>query len=350
MVAMKRILVIDDSAVARAALVRLLGATGRYDVAAVPDAGAGLARLRDRGADAVLLDLDMPHTSGIEALPALIDAPRGAPVLVVSGLAGHGAAVTMRALALGAADTLEKPSAGLGGPFVGALAERLDVLLATDRGPASALMPADDMRPEEPFRALDPFDAVAIGASTGGIHALTTLLGALPTGMRQPVFVTQHLPATFTAVLVHQLSLAARRPCRVAGDRHRVGVGEVIVAPGDAHLTVVRLPDGDFATRLSTAAAPTGNLPSLDPMFATLADACGDRLLAVVLTGMGRDGLDGARAVHAAGGTVLAQDRDSSVVWGMPRAVTEAGLAGIVAPPARIGALIAAAAGRSVAR
>lgn len=334
-----RVLIVDDSAVARAALSRFVAGSGRYAVAAaLPDAGRALAFLADQRVDVILLDLEMPRTSGIDALPALLAAGRGAKVLVVSGAAAQGAAVTMRALALGAADTLVKPGAGpYASRFGDVLIERLDVLTAAPdaelRGARSR--PAADSAPA--------FDMVAIGASTGGIHALASLLAAVPAGVRQPILVTQHLPAAFSDHFAAQLASSARRPCAVAIDRGRIRAGEMLVAPGNAHLVAVRLADGSAATRLSTQAAATGNMPSVDPMFSSLAAIYGPRLLAVVLSGMGRDGLAGARDVQAAGGTVVVQDRDTSVVWGMPGAVAAAGLAQAVLPPAAIGALIAGA-------
>jgi two-component system chemotaxis response regulator CheB len=329
-----RVLIVDDSAVARAVLARFVGASGRYEVAAtLPDAARALAFLAAHRVDVILLDLDMPGTSGIDALPALLAAGRGARVLIVSGAAEHGAGVTMRALSLGAADTLVKPAAGTyGSRFGELLLARLDLLTA----PVDAAGPASRVAAPP----ASPFDAVAIGASTGGIRALAAVLAALPAGADQPIFITQHLPSSFSAHLATQLALIARRPCAVAIDRGRVRAGEILIAPGDAHLVAVPLPDGQAATRLSVRPAATGNVPSVDPMFASLATIHGPRLLAIVLSGMGRDGLAGAQAVRDAGGTVVVQDRDSSVVWGMPGAVAAAGLASAVLAPAAIAALL----------
>lgn len=336
-----RVLIVDDSAVARAALSRFVAHGGRYEVAAaLPDAGRALAFLATGRVDVILLDLEMPRTSGIDALPALLEAGQGAKVLVVSGAAAEGAAVTMRALALGAADTLVKPGTGLYATRFGeVLLERLDLLTAAPEAEPRA------SRTRAASVAAPAFDVVAIGASTGGIHALASLLSAIPASVRQPIVVTQHLPAAFSAHFAAQLAISARRPCTVAIDRGRVRAGEMLVAPGTAHIVAVPLADGSAATRLSTQPSATGNLPSVDPMFSSLAAIYGPRLLAIVLSGMGRDGLAGARDVHAAGGTVIVQDRETSVVWGMPGAVAAAGLAQATLPPAAIGALVAAGAG-----
>ncbi|VXC91526.1 chemotaxis protein CheB [Sphingomonas sp. 8AM] len=331
-----RVLIVDDSAVARAALSRFITGSGRFELAgALPDAQRALAFLRREPVDFILLDLVMPYQSGIDALPELLAAGKGARVLVVSSSAAEGAAVTMHALALGAADTLVKPSIGaFAGRFGETLLARLDLLAAHGENrplPRRATI----MTPP-------PFDAIAIGASTGGIHALASLLEQVPATMTQPIFVTQHLPPSFSPYFAAQVGAVAKRPSSIAQERRHVGLGEVLIAPGDAHLLAATQADGRIATRLSQSPSPTGNLPSVDPMFTSLAQTYGTRLLAVVLTGMGRDGLEGARAVRAAGGTIVVQDRESSVVWGMPGAVAEAGLADAVLAPREIGAMIAA--------
>lgn len=329
-----RILIIDDSAVARAALSRIVTQSGRFAaVTTASDARQALQAVERDLPDVILLDLELPHTSGIDALPRLIAAAPGAKVLIVSSSAAEGAAVTVRALALGAADTLVKPQAGVAAAsFASALLAKLEALAAPV---------ADVPRTPAPSVTLAPFDVIAIGASTGGIHALASLLGAVPLAVRQPILVTQHLPASFSDYFAAQLAVSARRPCEIAGDRVPVAAGRVLVAPGDAHLLVGPGGGRAPAARLSTAPAPTGNLPSVDPMLESLAAFYGPRLLAVVLSGMGRDGLIGARAVRAAGGTVIVQDRQSSVVWGMPGAVAREGLAAAVLPPAQLGSLIA---------
>lgn len=336
--AVTKVLIVDDSAVARAALSRFVAADPGFDVAgAVPDARRALEFLAREQVDVILLDLEMPQTSGIEALPQVIAAGRGARVLVVSSAAAEGAAVTIRALALGAADTLVKPSAGAFASRFGEILIQRLALLAKPGRPATAPRTA----------AVAPgvsFDAIAIGASTGGIHALASLLREVPVTVRQPIFITQHLPPSFSPFFAEQVALSAKRRCDVAEDRGAVLHDRVLVAPGTAHLMAQRLPSGAVNVRLSQAPTATGNLPSVDPMFASLAQTYGSRLLAVVLSGMGRDGLDGARAVHAAGGTLVVQDQASSVVWGMPGAVATAGLAHAVMTPDAIGGMIAASA------
>jgi two-component system, chemotaxis family, protein-glutamate methylesterase/glutaminase len=174
----------------------------------------------------------------------------------------------------------------------------------------------------------------------GGIHALCLLLGALPARFAVPILVVQHLPESFMTTLARQLALASGRPARVAGGDTPLAPGEILVAPGNGHM-IVRRAAGRLVTGIAHFAAPSGCMPSVDPLFETLADASGGRAIGVVLSGMGRDGVIGAARLVAAGGTLFAQDAATAAVWGMPRAVAEAGLATAVLPPAAIAARLA---------
>ncbi|MDQ2877830.1 MAG: response regulator [Pseudomonadota bacterium] len=330
-----RILIVDDSAVARAVIERAVEASGRFYVSgACANAKAALYFLEAERVDGIILDIEMPGIDGLSALPDLISASGGAKVLIVSSIARDGAAATIEALALGAADTLFKPDAGgFAGRFSQAVSEKLDRLFEAD--PAPYAVSLHDRKPN------GGFDIVAIGASTGGIHALGLLLREIPQTVTAPILITQHLPASFMPFFAAQLAVLAARPCDVASDCLRIRPGRIVIAPGDAHLRVVGTGDG-AAIRLSAAPAPSGCLPSVDPMFESLAEVYGERVLAIVLSGMGRDGSIGARRVMERGGCVIAQDRESSVVWGMPGAVANAGLASAIMAPAAIGKLVAA--------
>ena len=334
-----RVLIVDDSAVARAVIARVVDGSDRFMVAgAVSDVPAALRFLKRASVDHILLDINLPGIDGITALPDLLVAGGAAKVLVVSTAAADGAAQTVQALALGAADTLVKPQAGaLSGRFAAALLEKLDRL--GEPQPAAAAPVRTAVAPPRP--AKDDYDIVAIGASTGGIHALNQLLRSLPAGFRLPVLVTQHLPSTFMPYFAAQLALISGRPCDVATDHLRIRPGRLIVAPGDAHMVVVPLAEGGASVRLSRAPSACNCMPSVDPMLSSVAATYGARALGVVLSGMGRDGTEGARALRAAGGAVVVQDQTSSVVWGMPGAVAQAGLASAVLAPDAIGELIA---------
>jgi two-component system chemotaxis response regulator CheB len=237
-------------------------------------------------------------------------------------------------LALGAADTLVKPDVGaFAGRFADLLNEKIVRLVEPDavivpRTPAASIAPGDD------------FDIVAIGASTGGIHALSLLLRSLPADFRLPVLITQHLPESFMPYFAAQVAVLANRPCEVAEDHVRIRPGRILIAPGRAHIRCVSMGDG-AAIRLSTTPAPSGCLPSVDPMLESVAETYGARALGVVLSGMGRDGAIGATSLAVAGGSVVVQDRASSVIWGMPGAVVASGIADAILPPDEIGQMIA---------
>lgn len=331
----RSVLLVDDSIVARAVLKRIIEADGRYKVAgAVGDAASAITFLLRTRVEIVLLDIEMPGQSGLAALPAILDAGEGARVLIVSSTCASGAQATVQALAQGAADTLVKPgTSDLAGAFARELRDRLDRLSHVADGPRSvkSVAPLPGRR--------DPPAIVAIGASTGGIHALGRMLGEIDAACASPILVTQHLPATFMPYFAAQLAVLARRPCEVVEDRTRLRPGFIHVAPGDAHL-VCRPMVGGHVLRLSREPAASGCMPSVDPMLASVAACFGPSAMGIILSGMGRDGSCGARELVAAGGELLAQDRESSVVWGMPGVVASEGLADAVLSPELIGRTI----------
>ncbi|HEX8421744.1 MAG TPA: chemotaxis protein CheB [Sphingomonas sp.] len=345
-----RVLIVDDSAVARAVMARMIDANDDFVVArTVANVRAALDFLAIEQVEFILLDIQMPGIDGITALPDIIAAGRGARVLIVSSSASEGAANTVQALAIGAADTLVKPGTGdLSSRFAEALIDKLRRLTGSTPPPATpfrtdptAATPAPVSTivplPARPRPVGDSYDIVAIGASTGGIHALSQMLRAVPTSFTLPILVTQHLPASFMPYFAAQLAVIAGRPAEVAVDRLRIRPGRIIVAPGDAHMRCVSLGDGSAAIRLTHEAMPSGCMPSVDSMLTSMVDIYGARMLAVVLSGMGRDGADGARLVHAAGGCVVVQDQASSVIWGMPGSVATAGNADAILDPEAIG-------------
>ncbi len=332
-----RVLIVDDSVVARAVITRMIDETKRFVVAgAVGDAQTALAYLQTSQVHVILLDIELPGVDGLTALPDLIVAGRGAHVLVVSSSCADGAAATIQALSLGAADTLVKPSVGhLMGKFGDVLEEKLTRLIQGNHQ-SRRTVPAEASAPQ----ASDDFDIIAIGASTGGIHALSQMLRAIPATCSIPMLITQHLPASFMPYFAAQIAVLAGRRCVVATDGMRIATGDIIVAPGEAHLRCVRDAKG-VAIKLTTERSKSGCMPSVDPMFETVGEVYGARALAIVLSGMGRDGENGAKVISAAGGSIVVQDKQSSVVWGMPGAVASAGMATAILSPCDIGRLVA---------
>jgi two-component system chemotaxis response regulator CheB len=284
----------------------------------------------------------MPGAGGLKSIPRILAAGAGAKVMIVSSLAEDGAEHTVAALALGAADTMPKPGTGrFNGKFSEILVSKLKALGYATRD-AAAGYASKATGPQAPLRAMpaDPIGILAIGASTGGIHALGALFGALPTRIGVPILVTQHLPMPFMPVFARQLGAIARRTAVVAEDGQPLVADHIYVAPGDAHLTLEPAKDGPVV-RLTHGRSSSGCMPSVDPMLASAGAIYGDRALGVVLTGMGRDGVEGASTMVSCGGSVIAQDEASCAVWGMPRAVLEAGLASAVLPPDKIARRIA---------
>ncbi|WP_243652301.1 chemotaxis-specific protein-glutamate methyltransferase CheB [Novosphingobium sp. PhB165] len=336
-----RLMIIDDSLVARTALKRMVeGAEGLEVVGIASNAEAALETLRTSRVDVVLLDLDMPGMGGLEALPRIIERARGARILVVSSLTIDGAEHTLAALALGAADTLPKPVArGFHGDYrdllLGKIRELGLAAVPTREAVGREPAPSPRLRPPTGNPARQPAEILAIGASTGGVHALASLFAALPRQLGVPVVITQHLPPAIIPYFARQIRSASGCETLLAEEDMPVLPDRVLIAPGDAHMAFRRRGD-TLTVRLDHAPAPSGCLPSLDTMFASLAEEMGDRTLGVVLSGMGRDGALGAARIVAAGGTILAQDEASSAVWGMPRAVAEAGLASAVLPPEQL--------------
>ena len=326
--------VVDDSLVARRVLSRILEEDGRFAVTGCySSADEAIAALSTQRCDLILLDVEMPGRGGVESMPDLIRASSGAMVVILSGHHAEGGSVAIEALANGARDVMTKPTAGHFNPaFASALADRLQAIFTgQDKVAWSGAEPA---RRVSALPGLScPPRAVGIGASTGGIHALTAFFNAFGNTRTAPIFVTQHLPADFLPFFAEQLGRQTRLPVHIAADSMPVIAGNVYVAPGNAHLAVTRTPARTIEIRHSHARSRHGAFPAVDPMFVSLAEVYGSGACALVFSGMGRDGLTGAESIVCAGGSVIAQDRATSTVWGMPRAVSEAGLACLTVPP-----------------
>ncbi|HEX7710886.1 MAG TPA: chemotaxis-specific protein-glutamate methyltransferase CheB [Sphingomonadaceae bacterium] len=336
------IMVVDDSMTARTVFSRII--TDEDDMMLVAEAASAeeaLEILSVSTVDVILLDLEMPGMGGLHALPRMIAAAPEARIMVVSTLTVEGAEPTVTALSLGAADTLAKPRPGT---FDHEYRERLLGKIRALGGTAlqAAIPKAERKPPAATLRAVsrERPHVLAIGASTGGIHALGQLFAALPQRIGVPILVTQHLPASFMDAFARQLRNAASRPAMLAQDGAVLLADQILIAPGNAHMTVVER-GGSYRVKLDTTPAPSGCMPSVDPMLASLAAAMGPHALGVILSGMGRDGTDGARQVAAANGTIFAQDQASCAVWGMPGSAAMAGLASAICPPDQIAGRVA---------
>lgn len=363
-----RVMVVDDAVVVRAVIARWVAAEPDLRVVASLRSGReAIEQVELINPDVVILDVDMPDIDGITALPLLLEKKRDLIVLMASTLTRRNAEVSLRALSLGATDYIPKPQTS--GEFTTALSFRRELIdkiralgLRKQRRPGWAKPPPLDA-PAAPVsprarvveaspslvpdaaphthdgapRKLRPFSPTAprvllIGSSTGGPQAVSAVIGGLGAMIElAPILITQHMPPTFTAIFAAHLARSSGRAVHEARHGEPVRAGRVYVAPGGRHLRVVRSNAGPRIA-LDDGALINFCKPAVDTLFSSGASVWEGATLALVLTGMGSDGLRGAADVVAAGGSVIAQDEETSVVWGMPGSVANAGLCSAVLP------------------
>ncbi len=358
-----RVMVVDDAVVARSFITRWVDAEPDMKITATLRTGReALEQIETSDPDVVLLDVDMPELDGIAALPLLLQKKRDIVVIMVSTLTRRNAELSLRALSLGATDYIPKPhttyeamtSAAFRRELIGKI-RGLGRKRLSSRDDAPAPAPDEEPRPRSrpspaqrareamPRRtaaseiclrsfAVTLPRALLIGSSTGGPQALTALIEKLPAAIdRAPVLITQHMPPTFTTVLAEHLTRVGGRGAHEAEHGESVLAGGIYLAPGGRHMRVVR---GGSGVKIALGDDPAINFckPAVDPLFSSAAAVWGSSSLALVLTGMGCDGTRGAADIVAAGGSVIAQDQATSVVWGMPRSVAQAGLCSAVLP------------------
>lgn len=364
-----RVMLVDDSSVVRGLIRRTLEADSAIEiVASLADGQAAVNWLSSNSADVVVLDIEMPRMDGITALPKMIKLDPRIQVVMASTLTERNADISLKALQLGAKDYVPKPTSnrdmvgandfgtellakvkglGLRHPRRGARGAALAAEAAAAprpaprtgiAGPAAPrLAPGPRIDPSAPPKPTPPTPTrkplvLAIGSSTGGPAALFDLLGTLKKIDRVPLFITQHMPPTFTPILAKHITERTTWECAEARDGEVVQPGRAYLAPGNYHLLVDRQSD-QLKIRLDQGPLENFCRPAVDPMLRSLVQAYGPRVLVTILTGMGHDGMAGSRHVVDAGGEVLAQDQVSSVVWGMPGAVAKEGLCRLQGTP-----------------
>jgi two-component system chemotaxis response regulator CheB len=329
-----RVLVVDDSVVVRGLVSRWLSESGKFDVVGTASNGRiAINRMDEVQPDIVLLDLDMPELDGVSALPHLLAKRPNVSIVVVSTLSQRNADISLRCLSLGAIDYLPKPESHrnltTSLTFRAELVAKLEALAARHRRIApERAVPARPASPRPQVRGrMVPPRCLLIGASTGGPRAILKLVANLGLALqRVPVLVVQHMPPIFTTVFAEQLRAHAGVMAREPEHNERLVGGQIYVAPGGRHMGLARS-DGQTVIRLDDGPPINFCRPAVDFLFRDAAAVFGGSALAVVLTGMGSDGVQGARALVEAGATVLAQDEATSTVWGMPGSIARAGLA-----------------------
>ncbi|MCK1362354.1 chemotaxis response regulator protein-glutamate methylesterase [Bradyrhizobium sp. 199] len=369
-----RVMIVDDSVVIRGLISRWIGAEHDMEVAASLRTGLEAVNQIERiNPDVAVLDIEMPELDGISALPQLLAKKRDLVIIMASTLTRRNAEISFKALSLGAADYIPKPEstreASAADIFhhdliqkirhLGARLRRKHAVASPPLAPASpAPAPRGPIaRPAAPVSApalhapssgalvTRPFSTQApkvllIGSSTGGPQALMALVTELgPVIDRVPVLITQHMPPTFTTILAEHLARSSRKPAAEAVDGEPVKPGRIYLAPGGKHMRVVRS-GADTVIALDDGPAVNFCKPAVDPLFTSAIDIWHGSILSVILTGMGSDGMRGGKDIVAAGGSVIAQDEASSVVWGMPGAAANAGICAAILPLNQIGAKI----------
>lgn len=329
----KRVLVVDDAAVVRRLVTDALSADPDLEVCgAAADGRVAIDMVRRERPDLVVLDLEMPEMGGLEALKAIRAGDAKLPVIIYSEHTDRGGRLALDALALGATDVVTKPGT-IAGLEAGARAIRGELLprikaLCTSPGWSKGKSRGTTLRITRPR-------ILALAASTGGPNALRDFFAGLPGGFPSPIVIVQHMPALFTKLFAERLSATGPIAVREAEPGMPLEHGRALIAPGGFHLVLKR--DGERVVCDTNQAPPVNSCrPSADVTFASVAEIFGAATVAVVLTGIGQDGLEGCRAIHGAGGHVLAQDEASSVVWGMPGAVASEGFAEAVLPPGEL--------------
>ena len=356
-----RVMVVDDSAIVRGLISRILESDREIKVvSSVGDGLMALNAITRHDVDVIVLDIEMPRMDGLTALPKLIEARPEVKVVMASTLTRRNAEISMKALQLGASDYIPKPtsSGGIhgGDEFKRELIEKVKALVSRPISARSEEKTAIAPKPVRPTSRPAPTtsaaataakgislrnpgivrpEVIAIGSSTGGPQALQSVLGKLSDTIKLPILITQHMPATFTTILAEHIARASGRPCKEAADGDIVQSGQIYVAPGDFHMGLARA-GANVVIKLNQEPPENFCRPAVDVMLRSVSEIYGPRVLVIILTGMGQDGLIGSTAIADSGGTVIAQDEESSVVWGMPGAVATRGVCSSVLPLASI--------------
>lgn len=318
-----RALVVDDSALMRAMIPSLLQKSPEIEVVGTA-ANPILARqsIKDLNPDVITLDVEMPKMDGLSFLEKIMTL-RPTPVVMVSSLTQAGANATLRALELGAVDFVAKPLVDIEKNLEGLAGELIDKVKTAARAQIRAIPKNRPVKRAEPISFEATETIVAMGASTGGVETLGRIIEALPANA-PGIVIAQHMPKAFTHSFAERLNNRSQVSVAEAEAGRRILPGHVFIAPGDFHLKVKRS-GADYICKLDDGPLVCGHKPSVDVLFSSVAKACGDGSIGVILTGMGKDGAAGLLEMREAGAATYAQDEATSLVWGMPKAAYEAG-------------------------
>ncbi|CAG1064922.1 Protein-glutamate methylesterase/protein-glutamine glutaminase [uncultured bacterium] len=341
-----KVMVVDDSALMRRMIPLILEKSPEIEVVATAvDGRFALSKAEKNRPDVITLDMDMPGMDGLTTLKHIVR-DFGIPVVVVSSMTTRGAELTMKAFELGAMDVIAKPADAISVNIKEIAEELIEKVLAIGRSSVSKLhldVPAEKLpepRPAVCSRAKTAEQVIAIGISTGGPNALSYMLPLLPADLPAAVLVVQHMPAGFTEVFASRLNKACALEVREARDGDLVTPGRVLIAPGDYHMKIKKTALSTIVV-LSSRPAVNGHRPSADVLFNSVAAEYGPSSVGVIMTGMGEDGAEGIGEIKKAGGRTLAQDENTSVVFGMPKAAIRRGYVDRVIPLERMAEAVA---------
>lgn len=328
-----KVLLVDDSAVIRGLMTQAINLDDQISVVGSAMHGqAALTWLNTHQADVVVLDVEMPVMDGISCLKQLRQSHPDLPVIMASSLTRAGAEITLQALDLGAAGCVAKPVASNAAEAIAQMAhDLLPLIKALVRGRQTDSQSLTQLQVRTTTSPVKTPMVLVIGSSTGGPNALKTVLSALPEKFSLPILIAQHMPPLFTRTLAEHIQRDTGRPTSEAVDGALIERGHIYIAPGDYHMVVDKQNDR-MVIRLNQEAPEHFCRPSVNPLYNSAANWYGSSVLAVMLTGMGDDGIEGARSISERQGYIIAQDEQSSVVWGMPGAIAKAGLANQVLP------------------
>jgi two-component system, chemotaxis family, protein-glutamate methylesterase/glutaminase len=329
-----RVMLVDDSRVVLAVFARILSDNAQIEIVhQATNVADAIDFLRGDTVDVILLDIEMPDRSGLDALPDILAVSSGAKVMIVSAFVEQGGHSAISALELGACETLSKPGkTRYSGKFSGLLRDRVIQLGRSNREKETSIKRHQTVNMVEPISTPD---CIAIASSTGGLPAIYTLIGKLDARVDCPIFITQHLPEAFITFFAKQLADATNRRVKVSSCGEKIEKSMIYVAPGNANLGLT-IVDGVVTIKHFPKRPGTTYCPSADVMFESVAKRYGASALAIVFSGMGNDGLEGARELASENAIIVAQDAESSVVWGMPGSIVRAGLATFVLNPERL--------------
>lgn len=360
-----RVMLVDDSSVIRGLMSRWLGADPAIEiVASAANGQVAVSSIEKTDPEIVVLDIEMPIMDGLTALPLILKQNPNIQVLMSSTLTSKNAQISLKAMSLGAADYVPKPttnrevisSQSYQSEIVDkikSLAEAKRKLLGIELYSGGNLevirepiverkievKPISDKRPQTVKASKTIPKIIAIGSSTGGPQALLHVINNLKNDLNVPVVITQHMPATFTKILAGHITKACGLECREGEDGIRLEPGKIYIAPGEYHM-VIENQHGNPCIRLNVEPPENFCRPAVDPLFRSVASVYGPAALGVILTGMGQDGLRGSKVIAESGGTIIAQDEETSVVWGMPGAVSNAGICHAIIPLDEIGSKV----------